>query len=171
MDCILPGSLSTEFSRQQYCSRLPSPSPGDLPTQGSNPDLPHCRQILYQLSHQGWRLISVSCLIPLSACWISFISNGSFMNNYSWEKSFQKLWKLSTFKKIWWFSRRVMSNSCNPKDCSLPGSSVHGILQAKKLEWVAISFSRGYSWPRRSNLGLCTAGRFFTTWAMREAWI
>ena len=33
-------------------------------------------------------------------------------------------------------------------DCSLPGSSVHGILQARMLEWVAISFSRGSSWPR-----------------------
>ena len=33
---------------------------------------------------------------------------------------------------------------CNPMDCSLPGSSVHGILQARLLEWVAISFSRGF---------------------------
>ena len=37
---------------------------------------------------------------------------------------------------------------CDPVDCSLPGSSVHGILQARTLEWVAISFSRGSSWPR-----------------------
>ena len=37
---------------------------------------------------------------------------------------------------------------CNSKDCSPPGSSVHGILQARILEWVAISFSRGSSWPR-----------------------
>ena len=37
---------------------------------------------------------------------------------------------------------------CNPMDCSSPGSSVHGILQARILEWVAISFSRGSSWPR-----------------------
>ncbi|ADY76802.1 PP287 [Orf virus] len=34
---------------------------------------------------------------------------------------------------------------CDPMDCSLPGSSIHGILQAKTLEWVAISFSRGSS--------------------------
>ena len=39
------------------------------------------------------------------------------------------------------FSRSVVSNSCNPMDCSPPGSSVHGILQARILEWVAISFS------------------------------
>ena len=37
---------------------------------------------------------------------------------------------------------------CNPMDCSPPDSSVHGILQARKLEWVAISFSTGSSWPR-----------------------
>ena len=39
----------------------------------------------------------------------------------------------------------VMSALCNPMDCSLPGSSVHGILQARTLEWVAIPFSRGSS--------------------------
>ena len=39
-------------------------------------------------------------------------------------------------------------NLCNPMDCSLPGSSVHEIFQAKILEWVAISSSRGSSWPR-----------------------
>ena len=37
---------------------------------------------------------------------------------------------------------------CNPMDCILPGSSVHGILQARILEWVAISFSRGFFQPR-----------------------
>ena len=36
---------------------------------------------------------------------------------------------------------------CNPMDCSLPGSSVHGIFQARVQEWVAISFSRGFSNP------------------------
>ena len=41
-----------------------------------------------------------------------------------------------------------MSNSCEPVDCSLLGSSVHGILQARVLEWVVISFSRGSSQPR-----------------------
>ena len=40
---------------------------------------------------------------------------------------------------------KVMSDSCNPMDCSLPGSSVHGILPARILEWVAISFCRGSS--------------------------
>ena len=47
-----------------------------------------------------------------------------------------------------WFSFKVKSNSFNPMDCSLPGSSVHEILQESILEWVAISFSRGSSRSR-----------------------
>ena len=53
-------------------------------------------------------------------------------------------------------------------DCSLPGSSVHGILQARVLEWVAIPFSRVSSHPRDWTRVSHTAGRFFTIWATRE---
>ena len=48
--------LSMRFSRQEYWSGLPFPSPGNFPTQGSNPGLPRCRQMLYRLSHH-WPLI------------------------------------------------------------------------------------------------------------------
>ena len=58
---------------------------------------------------------------------------------------------------------------CDSMDCSPPSSSVHGILQARSLEWVAIPFSRGSSWPRDRTWVSCTAGRFFTNWATREA--
>jgi len=51
---------------------------------------------------------------------------------------------------------------CNPMDCSPPGSSVHGILQASILEWVEISFSRGSSQRRDQTWVSCIAGRFFT---------
>ena len=51
---------------------------------------------------------------------------------------------------------------CNPPVCSPPSSSVHGILQARILEWVAISFSRGSSRPRNWTWVSCIAGRFFT---------
>ena len=50
---------------------------------------------------------------------------------------------------------------CNPVDCSPPGSSVHGILQARILEWVAVSFSRGSSQPRDRTQVSCIAGRCF----------
>ena len=52
-------------------------------------------------------------------------------------------------------------------DCSLPGSSVHGILQIRILEWVAIPFSRGSSWPRGLTCVSCLAGRFFTIWGKK----
>ena len=45
----------------------------------------------------------------------------------------------------WWFSHYVVSTSSDPMDCSLPGSFVHGILQARLLEWVAMLCSRGSS--------------------------
>ena len=54
-------------------------------------------------------------------------------------------------------------------DCSLPDSSVHGILQARISEWVGIPFSRGSSWPRDQPRVSWIAGRFFTIWAARGA--
>ena len=57
----------------------------------------------------------------------------------------------------------VTDSFCDPVDCSPPGSSVHGISQARILEWVAISFSRGSSQPRDQTQVSCIAGRFFTT--------
>ena len=67
----------------------------------------------------------------------------------------------------------LVTKSCptlwDPVDCSLPGSFLHGILQARILEWVPISFSRGSSrtrdWTRVSGI----AGRHFNLWATREA--
>ena len=47
--------------------------------------------------------------------------------------------------------------------------SVHGILQARILEWVVISFSRGSSWPRDWTPVFCTVGRFFMVWVIRDA--
>ena len=65
--------------------------------------------------------------------------------------------------------RSVVSDSFDPIDCSPLGSSVHGILQPRILEWVAISLSRGFSWPRNQTQVSCIAGRFITYWATREA--
>ena len=82
----LQAPLSMEFSRQEYWSGLPFPSPGDLSTQGSNLGLTHCRQILYNLSHKGifdmysiliWQIFFLSALQiyhllppgPQDCCW------------------------------------------------------------------------------------------------------
>ena len=64
---------------------------------------------------------------------------------------------------------------CDPMDCSPPGSSVHGILQSRILEWILFlenifyPFSRGSSWPRNRTGVSCITGGFFTIWATREA--
>ena len=63
---------------------------------------------------------------------------------------------------------------CDPMDCRPPGSSVHGTLQARILEWVAISFSRGSSRARDQTRLSRTADRLFTHWVTREtimSWI
>ena len=49
-----------------------------------------------------------------------------------------------------------------------PGSSLHGILQARTLLWVVIPFSRESSWPRNQSQVSCIRGRFFTVWVTRE---
>ena len=64
-------------------------------------------------------------------------------------------------------SRSVMTNSCDPIECNL-AVSVHGILQARTLEWVAISFSRESSQPRNQTWVSCIVGRCFTILATRE---
>ena len=57
---------------------------------------------------------------------------------------------------------------CDPMDYSPPGFSVHGILQARILQWVAIPFSKGSSWPRDQTQVSGIAGRFFTICATRD---
>ena len=62
-------------------------------------------------------------------------------------------------------SLQLCPTLCDPKDCSLLVSSVHGILQARILEWVAMPSSRASSWPRDQtpvSCGSCITGRFFT---------
>ena len=58
---------------------------------------------------------------------------------------------------------------CDPMHYCLPGSSVHGILQARILEWVAMPYCRGTSQPRNQTRVSCIAGIFFTSWATWEA--
>ena len=61
-----------------------------------------------------------------------------------------------------------VAQSC-PTLCDPSDYAVHGILQARILEWVACPFSRGSSWPRNRTGISCIASRFFTSWATREA--
>ena len=66
-------------------------------------------------------------------------------------------------------SLQLCPTLCEPMDHSLPGPTVHGILQAGLLEWVAISFSRGSLRPRHGTCVSCIASGFFYHWATAEA--
>ena len=78
------------------------------------------------------------------------------------------LWSIDGNVK-WYVWVSEVAQSCptlyDPMDCSLPGSSIHGIFQARVLEWVAMSFSRGSSQPRDWIWVSRIAGRCFTVWA------
>ena len=166
MDCIAcQAALSMELSRQEYWSVYLFPSPGDLPDPGIEPrdwiqGLLYCRQILYCLRHQG---------SPYHMNYSSpFYIHHSLVNLCFWQVGgmtvHQRIYKLicyhfsmvcnPTFYLFFFFSSTSLllpthhpppscthAQSCNPMDCSLPGSSVHGLFQARILEWVAISFS------------------------------
>ena len=96
------GPLSMGFSRQEYWSGLPFPSPGDLPDPGIKPAS-------------------------------SALASGFFTT------------KLQVSLCLHAKSLQSCPILCDPMDCSLPGSSVHGILQTRILEWVAMPSSRGSS--------------------------
>jgi len=72
------------------------------------------------------------------------------------------------FSYTWSEVAQLCMTLCDPMDYSLPGSSVHGIFQARVLEWVAISFSRGSSQPRDWTQVSLIVSRRFTVWATRE---
>ena len=65
-------------------------------------------------------------------------------------------------------SLQLYPTVCNPMDCSLLGSFVHGILQVRVLEWIAISFSRASSWPRDRIRVSCIGRRVLYHWATRK---
>ena len=81
--------------------------------------------------------------------------------------SWNSLYKINKWSGS--ISCSVMSNPLQLYELSPPDFSVHGILQARILEWVAIPFFMGHSQPRDWTWVSCTAGRLFTIWTSREA--
>ena len=130
---------------------------GIFPTQGWNPGLPHCRQILYQVSHKGSKTTLEWVVYPFSSGssqpGIELVSPALQVDSLPTELSE----KPPTVKVI-----QSCTTLCNPMDYM-----VHGILQAKILEWVAIPFSKVSSQPKDQTQVSCIAGRFFTSWATR----
>ena len=119
------------FSRQEDWSGLPLPSPirsskEDKIFKCNNDDEDDGSKQVYSTYHASTVLI------------ILHTTQHPFAKGYGYYNSHLKV-KVKSLSRI---------RLCDPTDCSLPGSSVHGIFQARILEWVAISFSRGSSPPR-----------------------
>ena len=120
---------------------------GIFPTQGSNASLLcllHCKQLLYHWATRAVLWLPYTCIFLLLIL--------PFLNLLICVLVTQSCLTL-----------------CDPMDYSPVGSSVHGILQARILEWVAISFSGESSQPRDWIQVSRIAGRLFTDWATREA--
>ena len=75
---------------------------------------------------------------------------------------------LTNLLHSFWKVKVKVTQLC-PALCDLMDYTVHGILQARILEWVAYPFSRRSSWPRNRTAVSCTTDEFFTNWAIREA--
>ena len=107
--------------------------------------------------------------------WTSRRSNQSILKEISPEFSLKGLMlklKLQCFGHLMWRKKKkevaqLCPTLCEATDCSLPGSSVHGVFQARVLEWVVISFSRISSWPRDWTRVSNIVARHFTVWATR----
>ena len=74
---------------------------------------------------------------------------------------------MSSGKKVKVLAAQSCLTLCNSMDCSPPYSFVHGILQARILEWIAMPFCKGFL-IQGTNQVSCIAGDFFTTWAIKD---
>ena len=120
---------SMGFSRQEYWSGLPFPSPEDLPDQGSNPGLLHCRQMFYHLSHH-WSLsthflsthLKNHLLLPFLT--LSLIKCTSLCQSHNSTHVLISLPAFSTLFSISSVSQSCLTH-CDPMDWSMPGFPVH----------------------------------------------
>ena len=100
----------------------------------------------------------IKCKILLHFWFYIKLNIWDLMANLHFNKLFVCMLVVQSYLTLW-----------DHMDCSPPSASVHGILQAGILEWVAISFSRESSWPRDQTQVSCIATGCFTVWATREA--
>ena len=122
------------------------------------------------------KMINLKCLLLWLAVHLLVLSLHSFFSpsktpfypDSSLSNSPSELTKRLSFQSLV-LAAQSYPTLCEPRDCSPPGSFVHGILQVRILEWVAILFSRASSQPRDLTWVSYIAGRLFTIWATREA--
>ena len=141
--------LSMGFSRQEYWSGVPSPSPG-MDKLKCTVKMWHQRKIW--LSSVKYPTVVLSSW-PRRSLPESLLRIPSTMSHVSRGITFPLLvWKVLV--------TQLCLTLCTLMDCSVPGSSVHGIFQARILKWVANPFSRGFPTPG-SNMGLSLGLSFF----------
>ena len=113
----------------------------------------------------------VGCLVLLQGIFLTQGSNPSLLRLLRWQADSLPLTPPGKpYNRMKVLLAQSCLTLCNPMKCSLPGSSIHGILQVRILVWVAMPFSRGSSWPMNRTLVSCIAGRFHN-WATRESCI
>ena len=105
------------------------------------------------------RILAIWSLVPLPFL-NPVCTSGSSWFTYCWSLA----WRILRITLLACEVAQSCPTLCDPMDCSLPGSSVHVIFQARILEWFAIYFSRGSSWPRDRSQVSCTEGWFFTNY-------
>jgi len=107
--------------------------------------------------------------VCVCVCMLSHILHFAIPQTAAWQAPLSMEFSRQEYWKVKLLVTQSYLTLCDPMDCSSPGSSVHGILQARKFEWVAIPFSRGSSQTQDWTQVSCIADRFFTAWATREA--
>ena len=112
--------------------------------------------------------VSLCILFPL---WLRVTFQVDLPIYETWAFSSSSSWLCHILYKVESYIAQSCPTPCNPMDCSLPGSSFHGIFQAIVLEWVAIFFSRGSSRPRDQTWVSHIVDRRLTVWATREVHI
>ena len=108
-------------------------------------------------------------ILPFAATWLdmeSIMLIEISQRNTVWFQSYVESKKQKEGKES--EVAQSCSTLCDPMDCSLPGSTIHGIFQVRVLEWGAISFSRGSSRPRDQTWVSHTVDRHFTVWDTRQ---
>ena len=152
-------------------------------------------QFLHREDSREKKMVTLSSILAKEISWTEEPGGLQSMGSEKSETGLSDYNKTTDLDKISWrgkclgvcvHAQSCLNTLCNPMNCSLPGSSVHGILQARILEWVAISFSMGSSqpmdrnhvswvypyssvssWPRNRTGVSGIAGGFFTIWATR----
>ena len=113
----------------------------------------------------SWVISFFQMFLPIHCVLQPVMLRGSKVLYFTFNTWEYLYWKMENKKYI--YSKYVLVAQscltlCDPMDCNVPGSSVHGIFQTRILEWVAIFFSRGSSWPRDWTQVSCIAGRLLT---------